>query len=161
MGLLDSVIGSVTGRSATGSGRTSPLTKALLLLLTAKLAHDHFSGPKPAPTGTGSRAPPVNSGRIETGVLAGLPNLDTLLGYFRRGGHEDKARSWISPGENHPIRPDELQQALGPDTLDRLQRETGLPRDQLLAQLASALPQVVDKLTPHGRLPTPEETRHW
>lgn len=163
MGLLDSVIGGVTGSKAGaspgGSSGTSPLVKALLLLLAAKAASSYLgrSDSTPAPAGQA----PDTSGKITSGVLAGLPNLDTLLGYFRGGRHEDKAQSWIGPGQNQTIQPHELQEVLGPETLDRLQRETGLPRDQLLAQLSGVLPQVVDKLTPHGRLPTPDETRHW
>ena len=35
-----------------------------------------------------------------------------------------------------------------------LARRTGLPRDEVIAQLAKMLPNVVDQMTPEGRLPT-------
>jgi uncharacterized protein YidB (DUF937 family) len=142
MGLLDSVIGSVTGSgqgsSGSSSSPTSPMVKALLLLLAAG-----------------------EPGTIQSGVLKGFPSLESLMERFTKSGHGDKVQSWVGPGENRPIQPQELQQALGPDQIDHLQRETGLPRDQLLSQLSKVLPQVVDKLTPHGRLPTPEERARW
>jgi uncharacterized protein YidB (DUF937 family) len=47
--------------------------------------------------------------------------------------------------------------ALGPETVDGLSRETGLPRDDLLAQLSRLLPEVIDKLTPNGKLPREED----
>jgi uncharacterized protein YidB (DUF937 family) len=69
--------------------------------------------------------------------------------------------SWIGHGENRPLQPRQLVDALGPDTVDALSQRTGLPRDALLSQLAEALPQVIDRLTPGGRRPTEEDTRSW
>jgi uncharacterized protein YidB (DUF937 family) len=67
----------------------------------------------------------------------------------------DVINSWIGHGQNQPIAPDQLHQALGPDAVNNLSRLTGLPRDQLLAELSHVLPGVVDKLTPNGRVPRP------
>ena len=171
MGLLDSVIGSVVGSgqgsSGSSSSPTSPMVKALMLLLAAKAASSYMSGSSasqggaaaPQPSGAGSAG--GGSGTIQSGVLKGFPSLESLMERFTGSGHEDKVQSWIGPGENRPIQPQELQQALGPEQIDHLQRETGLPRDQLLRELSKALPQVVDKLTPQGRLPTPEERSRW
>jgi uncharacterized protein YidB (DUF937 family) len=38
-----------------------------------------------------------------------------------------------------------------------LTAQTGMSREDLLAALSEHLPQVVDHLTPHGRLPTEQE----
>ena len=43
------------------------------------------------------------------------------------------------------------------DQIDFLTQHTGLPRNELLAGLSEQLPQLVDKLTPDGRLPTADE----
>ena len=164
MGLLDSVIGSVTGSGQGSSSSTSPLVKALLLLLAAKAASNYMSGSSASQGGTApqpSGAPDGEPGTIQSGVLKGFPSLESLMERFTKSGHGDKVQSWVGPGENRPIQPQELQQALGPDQIDHLQRETGLPRDQLLSQLSKVLPQVVDKLTPQGRLPTEQERAHW
>lgn len=87
--------------------------------------------------------------------------LGGLLNAFQQSGHGDVAQSWVGRGENRPIEPNHLMDALGPDTIDQLQQQTGLPRDQLLSELSQTLPDVVDRLTPEGRLPTDDEMRHW
>jgi uncharacterized protein YidB (DUF937 family) len=104
----------------------------------------------------GDQAPGRESdAALEDGGLGGL------LERFRRGGHGDVLESWIGSGENRPIAPAQLADALGADTVDALSRRTGLGRDALLSGLAQALPGVVDALTPHGRLPSAEERRAW
>jgi uncharacterized protein YidB (DUF937 family) len=160
MGLLDSVIGSVTGKSsASGSSSMSPLMKALLLLLAANAASKYLgkgsAAPQPAGTPTGT------PGTIDSGLLKGLPSLDGLLDKLKGAGHGDTVQSWIGHGSNTPIAPQQLASALGPEAIDQLAQETNMPRDQLMSQLSGALPQVVDKLTPDGKLPASDQRSHW
>ena len=95
----------------------------------------------------------------ESGAVAG--GLDGLIQSFERSGLGDVIGSWIGHGPNREIAPNRLAEALGPDTLDTLGRETGLPREDLLAQLSQALPGVIDALTPQGRAPSREERGGW
>jgi len=90
-----------------------------------------------------------------------MGGLGGLLDQFTRSGHGDKFHSWVSPGENHNIAPNELEEALGPDTVEQLSTQTGLPRGDMLNELSHVLPNVVDQLTPQGRLPNDDEMRHW
>lgn len=99
--------------------------------------------------------------RLDHEAGDGQSGLDGLIDRFQRGGLGDLMESWIGHGENRPVQPHQLADALGPDTIDTLAQRTGLPRDALLSQLAEALPQVIDRLTPGGRRPTGEETRGW
>ena len=87
--------------------------------------------------------------------------LDGLIQSFERSGLGDVIGSWIGHGPNREIAPNRLAEALGPGTVDSLSRETGLPREDLLAQLAQALPGVIDALTPQGRAPSREERGGW
>ena len=168
MGLLDQVIGGVLGSrnsapAAGASSSMSPLTKALLMLLAAKAA-SHYMGGKgsvaaaPAPDTSGAHP---SSGKIESGVLAGLPSLESILDKFRSHGHADKVDSWVGKGENKAIAPEELGKALGPEAIGQLEKETGMPRDRLMSELSHVFPQVLDKLTPDGRLPSADERRRW
>jgi len=88
------------------------------------------------------------------GLAAGLRD---LLDRFRQTGHEEKAQSWVSTGENRPIAANELEQVLGAERIEWLMQQTGLPKDQLLAGLSKELPGAIDKLTPTGQVPTDEE----
>jgi uncharacterized protein YidB (DUF937 family) len=70
-----------------------------------------------------------------------------------------KAHSWVGSGPNEPVSPDQLRAGLGDDAIDAVSRQTGMSRDDLLAALSRHLPQVVDQLTPHGRLPSAGEAQ--
>jgi hypothetical protein len=48
---------------------------------------------------------------------------------------------------------------VGSDTLDALAKHTGMRHSDLLQGLSQQLPGLVDKLTPHGRLPTEREAQ--
>ena len=129
----------------------SPIVAALIALLVSRALSGRADEGKPA------AGKPATSG--------GEGGLGDLIDRFRQGGLEDIIKSWIGTGPNKAVSPNQLHQALGAETIDRLSAETGLPRDDLLSQLSRALPEVIDKLTPDGKLPKeadllpgPEET---
>jgi uncharacterized protein YidB (DUF937 family) len=93
------------------------------------------------------------------GGLSGA--IGDLVGRFSDSGHGDTARSWIEAGPNREVPPRQLEEALGEDTLAELMQKTGLSRQELLSRLSTVLPAAVDKLTPEGRLPTPDEENRW
>jgi uncharacterized protein YidB (DUF937 family) len=89
------------------------------------------------------------------GILSG--GLGELLDRFKQAGHSETAESWVGTGPNKPVTPPQLEQAVGPDVLEQLSRQTGLSRQELLARLSRELPNAVDKYTPEGRIPTEAE----
>jgi len=95
------------------------------------------------------------SGATPGGILSG--GLAELVERFKQSGHGDTAESWVRTGPNQPVTPSQLQQAIGPDVLDTLSRQTGLSHQELLARLSRELPDAVNKYTPQGRLPTEGE----
>jgi len=187
MGLLDSILGNMMGAGGTPmqgrGGATSPIVKALMMLLAAKAFQHHRSGSQGGSSGGGLGGMLGGQGGGLGGMLGGggglggMPgglggllggllggggglaggSLGGLFDQFRQNGYGDHVESWVSPGQNRRIAPDELSQALGPDTLDELEQQTGLPRQQLLSELSEELPDAVDQFTPDGRLPTEQE----
>lgn len=89
------------------------------------------------------------------GVLSG--GIGELIDRFREKGLGDTADSWVGTGTNKELEPKQLEQAIGPEVLDTLAKQTGLSRDELLDRLTRELPQAVDKFTPQGRVPTESE----
>lgn len=81
--------------------------------------------------------------------------LNDLFDRFKGNGHEDEARSWIETGANRQISREAMEEALGEDTIEELQRKTGLSRADLVERLREVLPAAVDQLTPEGTLPPP------
>ena len=86
------------------------------------------------------------------GLLSG--GLGELVDRFKQAGHGETAESWVGTGPNKPVTPPQLEQAIGPEVLETLSKQTGLSREEVLARLSRELPDAVDKYTPHGRLPT-------
>jgi uncharacterized protein YidB (DUF937 family) len=76
---------------------------------------------------------------------------------LQQGGHGETANSWVGNGTNKAIAPDDLANALGADQINSLASQTGLSQDELLNGLSQYLPQVIDHLTPDGRLPSESE----
>ena len=186
MGLLDILNGMQNGPrgpsdpEAKGSGM-SPMTMAILALLAYK-AVKHLGGSQPDPNPAGNTpAPQAPGGTINAslpgggglgdllkgglgGLLAGgaagsilSGGLGDLLKQFQQNGHSETANSWVSPGPNKQISPNDLAGALGADQINALTSQTGLSRDELLSGLSQHLPEVINHLTPDGRLPTENE----
>lgn len=85
--------------------------------------------------------------------------LGDLVDRFKATGRGDAADSWVSDQANMPLGADELEAALGDETLTELTLKTGLSRAELLLRLNAALPEVVNRFTPNGRLPTEGEAQ--
>lgn len=186
MGLLDVLNGMQNGPrgpsdpEAKGGGM-SPMTMAILALLAYK-AVKHLGGSQPstspantapgtpAPGGTTNASLPGGGGLGDLlkgglgGLLAGgaagsilSGGLGDLLKQFQQNGHSDAANSWVGSGPNKQISANDLASALGADQIRSLTSQTGLSQEDLLSGLAQHLPEVINHLTPDGRLPTESE----
>jgi uncharacterized protein YidB (DUF937 family) len=82
-----------------------------------------------------------------------------LVDRFRSAGQGAKADSWVSSEANQELQPDEVETAIGRDTIDELAQKTGLSRAEIVKRLSVALPETVDRLTPGGRLPSETEAQ--
>ncbi len=87
--------------------------------------------------------------------------MNDLLKQFQQSGQGDVANSWIGTGPNKAISPADSGEGARQRTdqgADGAGRNSS--RDQLLAGLSEQLPELIDKLTPNGRLPTAQELSH-
>ena len=85
------------------------------------------------------------------GILSS--GLGELLDRFKQTGQAETADSWVKTGPNKQCTPAQLEQAIGPEVLENLSKQTGLSRDELVSRLCRELPDAVDKYTPDGRIP--------
>jgi uncharacterized protein YidB (DUF937 family) len=88
---------------------------------------------------------------------AGAGGLGGLLAQLQAAGLDDAVRSWIGTGENKPVQPEDLGDALGKRAVTQMADKAGCNQQDLLSQLAKALPGIIDKLTQDGRVPTQAE----
>jgi uncharacterized protein YidB (DUF937 family) len=82
----------------------------------------------------------------------GAGGLAGLVEQFAGKGLGDIINSWVSTGKNLPISPEQIQHAMGSDMIGQLTNQTGLSTDQVTSHLSELLPQIVDKLTPNGKI---------
>ena len=79
--------------------------------------------------------------------------LSGLINDAQSQGLGQIVQSWVSTGPNQSIAPQQLPSLLGEDKINQLASRAGVPPAIASAALARILPIVVDKLTPHGKLP--------
>jgi uncharacterized protein YidB (DUF937 family) len=123
---------------AVPGGLSKPLMIALGTLLVGKMVGGAFGG---ASDNSAASSKPQSDPTLvprsgaDAGALGGLGGLGDLLKKLTDAGHDDKVDSWVGPG----------------------QKQSGMSEQDLLSQLAQALPGVINQLTPNGRLPTMQE----
>jgi uncharacterized protein YidB (DUF937 family) len=184
MGLMDVLNGMQNGPHgqrgpASSSGGMSPITMAVLGLLAYKALKSFTGQSGAAPAGQPAPTPGANPGGLAGGLPGGLGDLlknglggvlaggaagsvlsgglGDLLKQFQQSGHGEAAKSWVGNGPNQSVSSDDLAKALGSDQINTLMAHSGLSRQDLLAGLSQHLPEVVNELTPDGRLPTEQE----
>jgi uncharacterized protein YidB (DUF937 family) len=180
MGLLDVLNGMQQGPrgpsnpSAQSGGGMSPMTMAILGLLAFKAIKHLTAGqpgaaPAPAPANAGASGGGMSDlGGLLKGGLGGLlggaaagsvisGGLGDVLKQLQQSGHGEAANSWVGNGPNKTIAPGDLANALGADQINSLASQSGMSSEELLKGLSQYLPEVVNHLTPNGRLPTEDE----
>jgi uncharacterized protein YidB (DUF937 family) len=95
-----------------------------------------------------------------TGGRDGADGLGALVGKLRQGGMAEEVDSWIGTGANRDVTPDRMEQAFGAGDLAALAQRFGLGGGAqaagggaMAAILAQVLPQLINGLTPQGRVP--------
>ncbi|HEU5489360.1 MAG TPA: YidB family protein [Gaiellaceae bacterium] len=85
--------------------------------------------------------------------LIGDLDLDSLKQKFEASGLGDKVQSWISTGPNTPATAEDIKKTMDPQKLQALADKQGVDVDTAAQRAADVLPDVVDKLTPEGKIP--------
>jgi uncharacterized protein YidB (DUF937 family) len=78
--------------------------------------------------------------------------LGGLIDRFKQAGLGHLADSWVGTGANQPVSPDQLEHVFGRQQIDTMAEQSGMDRGGFLSQLSQALPAVVDRMTPNGRV---------
>jgi uncharacterized protein YidB (DUF937 family) len=90
-----------------------------------------------------------------TGLLgkdSGIGTLAGLVQTFQKNGLGELVNSWVSTGQNLPATPSQIEQGLGSELLSQLAGKAGLSSSAASSQLAGLLPDLIDKLTPNGKV---------
>jgi len=153
--MASNIFGSDGGSALPGGNVAKPLIIALFALLASRYfggkGADQSATAKPAP----AQIPQADPADASPGDI--VDGLGGLVKQFQQKGLGSVVDSWINRGQNQDISSGQISDALGSDIVDQLTRRTGLSRQEVINQLAKALPGAVDRMTPDGRLPTQGE----
>lgn len=84
-----------------------------------------------------------------------LGDIGGLLQKLQGGGLSSQVSSWLGNGANLPVTADQIRAALGNAQVQDIAKSMGLPVDRLLPILSQQLPDLIDKLSPNGKLVVP------
>lgn len=130
MGVLDGLVGSVLGSMLGGNQSQSPFGAA-------------------GGQGTGGNV----LLQIALSMLQQNGGLEGVLGKFRQGGLGQQADSWVGTGQNMGISAEQLQQIFGSSAIGDAASRLGMPQEQAGSTMAQLLPELINGLTPQGRVP--------
>jgi uncharacterized protein YidB (DUF937 family) len=92
-------------------------------------------------------------------VLGGLlasGGLQKILGGLKANGLSQQADSWVGTGQNEPVSGADMEKAVGADQMKEIAKKLGVSESEAADVVAKAVPEVVDKVSPDGKLP-PEQ----
>jgi uncharacterized protein YidB (DUF937 family) len=175
MGLLDDLLDGLAGQgeAAQPAGRAVPrspaqqsgggmadIMTALLPVVLAMLANRGGNNPQSrldqrggggGGGGLGDLIGVVlDGGRGSSGSGGGLGD---LLSQLQRAGFGAQADSWVGRGQNQPIPPEGMDEVFGREGVSQIARHLGVSEAETRRGLSQLLPEVVDRVTPEGRVP--------
>jgi uncharacterized protein YidB (DUF937 family) len=69
--------------------------------------------------------------------------MDCILSQLKQNGLADQVQSWITPGENKAVSPEQVQQGLGTSTIENIAQRAGISPTVASGVIAVVLPLVV------------------
>lgn len=162
MGLLDDVLAAATrGGQQPGQGGGGGLGDLLGGLLGSHqgepggglggMLGGMLGGAGQQQAGGGGLADVLGSLLGNDGRFGGLGG---LLARFHQAGLGDKANSWVGSGANADVSSAQVSDALGEDTVSDVASKLNIDHGTAGSLLATLLPLLIDRLTPHGQAPS-------
>jgi len=79
--------------------------------------------------------------------------IGNVLQRANQRGYGRQANSWVGTGDNDPLDPGAIDEMVGHDEVMRMSRQLGLPEQDVKEGFAEILPEMVNQLSPEGRVP--------
>jgi uncharacterized protein YidB (DUF937 family) len=89
----------------------------------------------------------------------GSLSIEKFKARAQQSGLGDVFDSWVGKGENKPITAEQVKETADPENLQRIANEAGVSVDEAAEELSKAMPEVVDRLSPDGELPSDDAVR--
>ena len=92
-------------------------------------------------------------------ISDGKINLSGIKGQADKAGLGDIFDSWVGPGENKPISAEQVKSMATGGRLQELADNAGISIDEAAEEVSKVLPDLIDKVTPDGVLPSDDAVR--
>lgn len=86
------------------------------------------------------------------GLITKFGGINGLLEKLKGMGLGDAVSSWVGTGENQAVPGDQLEKAVGTDTITQIAEKLGVSKEHATSLLSQYLPVVIDRLTPSGKV---------
>jgi uncharacterized protein YidB (DUF937 family) len=78
--------------------------------------------------------------------------MGAVLDRFRQKGYGSQMQSWVSTGDNQALDERAVEQVVGQQDLQEMAQRLGVPEEDVRQAFAEVMPEMVNQLTPDGRL---------
>ncbi len=92
-------------------------------------------------------------------IADGKISVSGLKAQADKAGLGDIFDSWVGTGENKPISAEQVKSMATEGGLQKLADDAGITIDEAAEEVSKVLPDLVDKVTPDGVLPTDDTVR--
>ncbi len=92
-------------------------------------------------------------------ISEGKINVSGLKAQADKAGLGDIFDSWVGTGENKPITGEQVKSMATEGGLQKLADDAGISIDEAAEEVSKVLPDLVDKVTPDGVIPSDEQVR--
>src|ERR1700734_2565395 len=82
--------------------------------------------------------------------------MDGLLNQLKQNGLGEQVQSWVRPGQNQEVSPDQVQQGLGSSVLENIAQRAGISPTVASSVIAVVLPLVVSHMSGNSGQPAQE-----
>jgi uncharacterized protein YidB (DUF937 family) len=80
--------------------------------------------------------------------------MEGILNQLKQNGLGEQVQSWVGPGENKAVTPDQVQQGFGQSMLENIASRAGISPAMASGVIAVVLPLVVSHLSGNNGQPT-------
>jgi uncharacterized protein YidB (DUF937 family) len=80
--------------------------------------------------------------------------MDGILNQLKQNGLGEQVQSWVNPGQNQAVSPDQVQQGLGQSMMENIAQRAGISPAMASGIIAVVLPLVVSHLSGNSGQPT-------
>jgi len=144
MSILDLVSGFLSQNNA-AAGQQSPMAQVLASLLNDPTGQQQ----QQAGNASSHTAGGLNMSQLAAGAAGAM----ALVNMFKTSGLGDQVQSWLSTGANQAVQGADITKVFGQERIAQIAQTLGVDHHQASEQLAQALPNFLDKISPNGELP--------